>query len=98
MKQFNDRLANFLGDALSHMNFFYFCLALDLLELHPVIQAHSTITWVTYLSQSVIQLIALPILGAQNKLQQSNHEETMKHVKSLHDKVDAVHKHLKGGE
>lgn len=98
MKQFNDRLANLLGDILSHMNFFYFCVLLDLVELHPVIQAHSVITWITYLSQSVIQLIALPILGAQNKLQQDNHEETMKHIGNLHAKIDAVHKHIKGGE
>lgn len=98
MKQFNDRLANLLGNALSNMNFFYFCLVLDAAELKPVVDAHSVITWVTYLSQSVIQLIALPILGAQNKLQQTNHEETMRHVKGLHDKIDAVHKHIKGGE
>jgi hypothetical protein len=73
------------------MYFFYFCVVLDLIELNPVVKAHSTITWVTYLSQSVIQLIALPILGAQNKLQQDNHAETIKHLK-------AVHRHLGIGE
>lgn len=91
MKRFNNWLANFLGNALSSMYFFYFCVVLDLCELDPVIQSHSVITWVTYISQSVIQLIALPVLGAQNKLQQDNHSEVMQHV-------TAIHNHLKGGK
>lgn len=84
MSKFNDWLALRLGNILSHMNFFYFCLALDLVELKPVMDAHSVITWVTYISQSVIQLVALPILGAQNKLQQDNHQETLHHLKKIH--------------
>ena len=84
MKKFNDWLANKLGNSLSSMYFFYICIVLDLIELKPVIDAHSVITWVTYLSQSVIQLIALPILGAQNKLQQDSHKETMRAVKKIH--------------
>lgn len=87
MNRFNNFLANLLGNSLSSMYFFYFCVVLDLIELKPVIEAHNTIVWVTYMSQSVIQLIALPILGAQNKLQQDNHKEAMSHIK-------AVHKHL----
>lgn len=84
MKRFNDWLATVLGNALSSMNFFYVCVVIDLVELPPVVQAHNVITWVTYISQSVIQLIALPILGAQNKLQSENHQETIRHIKKIH--------------
>lgn len=84
MKRWNAWLANRLGNLLSSMYFFYFCVVLDLIELGPVISAHSTILWVTYLSQAVIQLVALPILGAQNKLQQANHMEVMHHIKKIH--------------
>lgn len=84
MRKINNLLANFLGNCLSSMYFFYFCIVLDIVELGPIIKAHNTVLWVTYLSQSVIQLIALPILGAQNKLQQENHQETMKHLKAVH--------------
>jgi hypothetical protein len=84
INQFNAWLANILGNSLSSMYFFYFCIVLDLIELGPVIAAHNVVLWVTYLSQSVIQLVALPILGAQNKLQQDNHTETIKHIKRIH--------------
>lgn len=83
VQKFNNWLADKLGNGLSSMYFFYFCVVLDLIELGPVIAAHSTITWVTYLSQSVIQLVALPVLGAQNKLQQDNHKEVINHLQKL---------------
>lgn len=91
MNRWNDWLANKLGNSLSSMYFFYFCIVLDLVELDPIIKLHSVVAWCAYLSQSVIQLIALPVLGAQNKLQQKSHNDTMKAVNNLHDKVDKNH-------
>lgn len=87
LKQFNEWLAVRLGDTLSSMTFFYVCLILDLIELGPVISAHNTITWVTYISQSVIQLIALPILGVQQKIMTDHHEA---HAK----KLDRIVEHI----
>jgi hypothetical protein len=103
MDKFNNLLAKKLGNGLSSMPFFYVCVLLDAVELPPVIAAHSVIIWCTYLSQSVIQLIALPILGAQNKLQhenhkalmtlvKDNHDEHLTHIKSLHEKLDRIAK------
>lgn len=74
MKKFNEWLALKLGNGLSSMLFFYICLVLDLVELPPVIAAHSVIIWCTYLSQSVIQLVALPILGVQQRIMTDHHE------------------------
>jgi hypothetical protein len=53
---------------LSSMWFFWFCVLLDLFELPAVIQAASSIAWVTYISQTVIQLLALPLLGAGQRI------------------------------
>jgi hypothetical protein len=69
----NDRVATGLGSLLGSIWFFYFCVALDAAELPAVVQAHSAIAWVTYISQTVIQLLALPILQVyQNLLQAHN--------------------------
>jgi low affinity Fe/Cu permease len=91
MKQFNDRLANILGNILGSMYFFYFCVLLDLFELPSVLKAHAVIAWITYISQTVIQLIALPVLQVYQNLHAND-------MQALHSKIDAVHKHLKGGE
>lgn len=87
MKKFNAWLGNLLANGVGTMSFFWFCVVLDLIELEPVIKAGNAIVWVTYLSQTVIQLLALPLLAFQGKMQQENHKETMSHIK-------AVHKHL----
>jgi hypothetical protein len=68
---FHDKLAVQLGKILGSMWFFYFCVLLDLAELPAVIQSHSAIAWVTYISQTVIQLLALPILQVYQNLLQS---------------------------
>lgn len=91
MKSFNNWLANRLGNTLSSMSFFYICVILDLVELPPVIRAHDVITWCTYLAQTVVQLIALPILAYQNRVQQGNHEEHMSYMKALHKHLGIKH-------
>lgn len=88
MKSFNEKLAVKLGNILSSVNFFYVCILLDLVELPPVIQAHDIITWCTYLSQTVIQLIALPILGAQQNITHIHHKKHHKDMEELHKKID----------
>ena len=87
-KRFEEWLAEKLGNTLSSMTFFYFCIALDLYELPSVIAAHSVIGWVTYISQAVIQLIALPILGFQQKTGHKHHESHSR-------KLDEILKHIK---
>ena len=69
--RFNARTALLLTKSLSSMWFFWFCVALDLLELPAVIAVGSVIAWITYISQTVIQLLALPALGAGQALMQA---------------------------
>lgn len=92
MTRFNDWLAEKLGNGLSSMPFFYLCVALDAVELIPVIQAHDVIVWVTYLSQSVIQLIALPILGAQQRINHKRHEEHAKKLEAINTTIKGLKK------
>jgi hypothetical protein len=70
------------------MWFFWFCVILDLAELPAVIQANSSIAWVTYLSQTVIQLLALPLLGAGQRIiaasQDARAEADHKTLTALH--------------
>lgn len=87
IRNFNKWFGNKLADGVGTMSFFWFCFILDLIELGPVIKSNSAIIWVTYISQTVIQLLALPLLAFQGKIQNENHKETMSHIK-------AVHKHL----
>jgi len=53
---------------LSNMWFFWFCVLLDLIELPAVIGNRSPTLIVTYISQTVIQLLALPLLGAGQRI------------------------------
>ena len=66
---FNAKVANFVSNLLSNMWFFWFCVVLDLVELPAVISSPSPVVVVAYISQTVIQLLALPALGAGQKLQ-----------------------------
>ena len=66
--RFNTRTAMVASNLLSSMYFFWFCVVLDLVELPAVIQANSVLVWVAYVSQTVIQLLALPALGAGQRL------------------------------
>jgi hypothetical protein len=50
------------------MWFFWFCVILDLVELPAVLQNLTPIVVVTYISQTVIQLLALPLLGAGQRI------------------------------
>lgn len=70
LEKFNRELAVSLGNKLGSMGFFYVCVILDLAELPAVISSHSIIAWVTYIAQTVVQLIALPIISTQQNIQQ----------------------------
>jgi hypothetical protein len=102
MKRINEWLAQYLGNKLSSMSFFWFCVLLDLVELPPLFKAHSVVAWCTYVSQTVIQLLALPLLGAQNRLQNKLHEETHRKLdaqefshEQLHSKLEKLSKQIK---
>jgi len=68
IEQLNARIAVAATSVLGSMWFFWFCVALVLVELPAVVAARSVMAWVMYVSQTVIQLLALPLLGAGQRI------------------------------
>ena len=84
MKRFNNWMVKKIAALLGSPYFFYFCVILDAAELPAVIKSGSSIAYITYISQTVIQLLALPILQAYQNIQQDNHQEVIEHIKKIH--------------
>ncbi|HEV2402723.1 MAG TPA: hypothetical protein VGS08_00825 [Candidatus Saccharimonadales bacterium] len=92
MGKLNTLLAVGITKAVGSMWCAYIFILLDLLELGPVIHANSMITWVTYISQTVLQLILLPIIMVgQNVIQSQNNakadadHQTLTYLATLQD-------------
>ena len=68
IERFNGRIAVAATSVLGSMWFFWFCVLLVLVELPAVFAARSVMAWVMYISQTVIQLLALPLLGAGQRI------------------------------
>ena len=95
----SDRIVDAHATVLGHPLFLYFCWLLDILELYPVWQAHSLILWVGYLSQTVIQLVALPSLQAKANRESRHSEEQSKQQYEnqlvMEHTLDSVHNDIK---
>jgi len=73
----------------------YVFVLLDLLMLPPVIKSHDLITWVTYIAQTVIQLVLLPvIMVGQNQQQEAKDasdsamHQALTHVATTVDEIN----------
>jgi hypothetical protein len=88
VSRFNAAIAVGATRGLSSMWFFWFCVALDLVELPAVLSNLTPIVVVTYISQTVIQLLALPLLGAGQRIiaeaQDARAEADHKTLTALH--------------
>lgn len=84
----NGRIAVAATTVLGSMWFFWFCMALVLVELPAVIAARSVMAWVMYISQTVIQLLALPLLGAGQRLISAAQDER---AETDHETLVALH-------
>lgn len=70
---FNYWIAVKITNSVGTMWCAYLFLLIDLVMLPPVIQAQSIMVWVTYIAQTVLQLILLPIIMVgQNVIQDQN--------------------------
>jgi hypothetical protein len=88
INRFNSTIAVSATQVLSSMWFFWFCVILDLVELPAVLQNLTPIIVVTYISQTVVQLLALPLLGAGQRIiaaaQDARAEADHKTLTALH--------------
>jgi hypothetical protein len=73
ISKFNYWLAVKITNSVGTMWCAYTFLIIDLFMLPPVIKANSVMIWVTYIAQTVLQLVLLPIIMVgQNVIQSQN--------------------------
>ena len=86
-KKINTYIADRLALILSSMGFFWICVFIDLVEL--VLQPPNSIqSWCNFLSQTLIQLLALPVLAFVSKIEGQKTENTLLET---HDEAKAIH-------
>ena len=79
IEQFNKIIAIILSKILSSMYFFWFCVCLDgiaLLKQPPT----NLFDWVNFISQTVIQLLALSVLAFSGDLQNEKMENKINKI------------------
>jgi len=88
----NSWLAVRITNAVGTMWCAYAFLILDLFMLPPVIKAASVMVWVTYIAQTVLQLVLLPIImvgqnviQAQNEAKADTDHKTLTYLATLQD-------------
>ena len=92
MAKFNYWLAVKITNGVGTMWCAYVFIIIDLLMLPPVIKAHDIIVWVTYIAQTVLQLVLLPIImvgqnviQAQNESKAETDHRTLTYLATLQD-------------
>jgi len=88
----NAWLAIRITNAVGTMWCAYAFLILDLFMLPPVIKAASAMVWVTYIAQTVLQLVLLPIImvgqnviQSQNEAKADTDHQTLTYLATLQD-------------
>jgi hypothetical protein len=90
--KFNYWIAVKITNGVGTMWCAYAFLIIDLFMLPPVIKAHSVMVWVTYIAQTVLQLVLLPIImvgqnviQAQNESKADSDHKTLTYLATLQD-------------
>ena len=90
--KFNYRIAVKITNGVGTMWCAYAFLIIDLFMLPPVIQANNVMIWVTYIAQTVLQLVLLPIImvgqnviQAQNESKAETDHNTLTYLATLQD-------------
>ena len=88
----NDWVAVKITKSVGTMWCAYAFLLLDLFMLPPVIKAASAMVWVTYIAQTVLQLVLLPIImvgqnviQSQNEAKADTDHQTLTYLATLQD-------------
>ena len=90
--KFNYLVAVKITNSVGTMWCAYAFFILDLIMLPPVIKANNVIVWVTYIAQTVLQLVLLPIImvgqnviQAQNESKADTDHHTLTYLATLQD-------------
>lgn len=92
IKKLNYWIAVKITNGVGTMWCAYAFLIIDLFMLPPVIKANSVMVWVTYIAQTVLQLVLLPIImvgqnviQAQNEAKANTDHKTLTYLATLQD-------------
>ncbi|MGE5627365.1 MAG: hypothetical protein ACM3X7_04515 [Solirubrobacterales bacterium] len=92
INKFNNWLAVKTTNSVGTMWCAYAFLILDLFMLPPVIQSNNIMVWITYIAQTVLQLVLLPIImvgqnviQAQNDAKADTDHKTLTYLAMLQD-------------
>lgn len=92
ISKFNYWLAVKITNGVGTMWCAYAFFLIDLVMLPPVIQSHNIMVWVTYIAQTVLQLVLLPIImvgqnviQAQNEAKADTDHKTLTYLATLQD-------------
>ena len=92
MAKFNYWIAVKITNSVGTMWCAYAFFLIDLCMLPPVIMKHDVTTWVTYIAQTVLQLVLLPIImvgqnviQSQNEAKADTDHETLTYLATLQD-------------
>lgn len=90
--KFNHRIAVRITNGVGTMWCAYAFLILDFVMLPPVIAAKSVMVWVSYIAQTVLQLVLLPIIMVGQNVMQTQNEskadtdhQTLTYLATLQD-------------
>ncbi|MFT9076022.1 hypothetical protein [Ethanoligenens sp.] len=92
ISKFNYWLAVKITNGVGTMWCAYAFFLIDLVMLPPVIQSHNIMVWVTYIAQTVLQLVLLPIImvgqnviQSQNEAKADTDHKTLTYLATLQD-------------
>jgi len=92
VSKFNYWIAVKITKSVGTMWCAYAFILIDLIMLPPVIAAHSVMIWVTYIAQTVLQLVLLPIImvgqnviQAQNESKADTDHKTLTYLATMQD-------------
>jgi hypothetical protein len=87
MKRFNEWLALKITKGVGTMWTAILFALLAFISLPAAISSHDPIVIVSWIAQTFLQLVLLPIIIVGQNLQAERHEDTIKHIKRIHSSL-----------
>ena len=87
MKRFNDWLAIKITKGVGSMTMAYIFAAIAFISLPAAVSSNNPIVIISWIAQTFLQLVLLPIIIVGQNLQANNHKEVIKHIKRIHSSL-----------
>lgn len=98
MRNVNDWLAERITNVVGTMWCAYAFAALTLVSLPSALSSGDPLTIVSWVAQTFLQLVLLPVIMVGQAVEAKHREAHTAKLDALHDKHDALHARITGGE